>query len=100
MRGRKGLNCCRGGYREGRKGSRNYEKARVKLAKAYERLENTLRDYIHKVTTWLVKNYDVIVVEELKYANQYQLLCQSSRAVVFLAQLEILHTTYLFYFSL
>ncbi|WP_338598886.1 transposase [Sulfolobus tengchongensis] len=48
-----------------KKGSRNYEKARVKLAKAYEKLENTLNDYIHKITTWLVKNYDVIVVEKL-----------------------------------
>ncbi|ARM75489.1 RNA-guided endonuclease InsQ/TnpB family protein [Acidianus manzaensis] len=48
-----------------KRGSRNREKARLKLAKAYERLENTLADYIHKVTTWLVRNYDVIVVEEL-----------------------------------
>ena len=55
-----------------RKGSRNHEKARVKLAKAYERLENTLNDYIHKITTWLVNNYDIVVVEKLNTREMVQ----------------------------
>ncbi|BBL47287.1 transposase [Metallosphaera sedula] len=55
-----------------RKGSRNREKARVKLAKAHERLENTLNDYIHKITTWLVKDHDVIVVEKLNTQGMVQ----------------------------
>ncbi|ABP95670.1 MULTISPECIES: RNA-guided endonuclease InsQ/TnpB family protein [Metallosphaera] len=55
-----------------RRGSRNYEKARAKLAMAYERLENTLNDYIHKITTWLVKDHDVIVVEKLNTREMVQ----------------------------
>jgi putative transposase len=48
-----------------RKGSRNYEKARKKLAKMYEHVKNLMNDYIHKVTSWLVEQYDEIYVEDL-----------------------------------
>jgi putative transposase len=46
-------------------GSRNYEKVREKLAKIYEYVKNLMNDYIHKVTSWLVKQYDEIYVEDL-----------------------------------
>jgi len=48
-----------------RKGSRNYEKARKKLAKIDEHVKNLMSDYIHKVTSWLVEQYDEIYVEDL-----------------------------------
>ena len=48
-----------------RKGSRNYEKARKKLAKMYEHVKNLMNDYIHKVTSWLVEQYDEIYMEDL-----------------------------------
>ncbi|MFP3268356.1 MAG: transposase [Desulfurococcales archaeon] len=48
-----------------RKGSRNYEKVRKKLAKIHERVKNLMNDYIHKVTSWLVEQYDEIYVEDL-----------------------------------
>jgi len=48
-----------------KKGSRNYEKVRKKLAKIHEHVKNLMNDYIHKVTSWLVEQYDEIYVEDL-----------------------------------
>jgi len=48
-----------------RKGSKNWEKMRVKLVKAYERLYNQRRDFLHKLTLYYVRNYDVIILEDL-----------------------------------
>jgi putative transposase len=48
-----------------KKGSRNYEKVREKLAKLHEHVKNLMSDYIHKVTSWLVERYDEIYVEDL-----------------------------------
>jgi len=48
-----------------KKGSRNYEKVRKKLAKLHEHVKNLMNDYIHKVTSWLVEQYDEIYVEDL-----------------------------------
>jgi len=47
------------------KGSKNWEKARVKLAKAYEKLYNQRRDFLHKLALYYVRNYDVIILEDL-----------------------------------
>ena len=47
------------------KGSNNYEKARRKLAKAYEKLKNQRDDFLHKLSRFYVNNYDIIVVEDL-----------------------------------
>jgi len=48
-----------------KKGSRNYEKVRKKLAKIHEYVKNLMNDYIHKVTSWLIEQYDEIYVEDL-----------------------------------
>ena len=48
-----------------RKGSRTLEKSRLKLAIAYEKLGNKRKDYLHKITTNLVRDYDVICIEDL-----------------------------------
>lgn len=45
--------------------SKNYEKARIKLAKIWERYRNLMRDYIHKVTTSLIKDNQLICLEDL-----------------------------------
>jgi len=52
-----------------KKGSKNREKARIKLAKAYERLVNQRNDFLHKLSRFYVNNYDVICVEDLKIQN-------------------------------
>lgn len=47
------------------KGSKNRDKARRKLALAYERVTNQRKDFSHKVTKYLVSNYDTICLEDL-----------------------------------
>jgi len=47
------------------KGSRNREKQRIKLAKAYEKLVNQRNDFLHKLSRFYVNNYDLIAVEDL-----------------------------------
>jgi len=47
------------------KGSKNREKARLKLAKLYEKLENQRLDFLHKLSRYYVNNYDVVYVEDL-----------------------------------
>lgn len=47
------------------KGSNNREKARIRLAKAYEHLVNQRENYIHSVVNELLKYYDTIYMEDL-----------------------------------
>jgi len=56
-----------------KKGSKNYEKTRVKLAKLYKYARNLINDYLHKVTTWLVENYDIIYVENIRVEKLIQI---------------------------
>ncbi|GGM79471.1 hypothetical protein GCM10007108_17120 [Thermogymnomonas acidicola] len=49
-----------------KRGSRNHEKARRKLAKLHEHVKNLMSDYIHKVTSWFVEHYDEVYVEDLE----------------------------------
>lgn len=50
-------------------GSKNYMKAKVKLAKFHEYIVNSRKDYLHKISTFLVRNYDVICAETLRVKN-------------------------------
>lgn len=54
------------------KGSRNREKARMKLARQHEKVRNQRRDALHKMTTQIVRDYDVICTETLKSKNMMQ----------------------------
>ena len=46
-------------------GSRQYEKQRLKVARIHEKIANCRVDNLHKVSTELVRQYDIICVEEL-----------------------------------
>ena len=48
------------------KGSKNYEKARIKLARQHEKIMNQRTDFLQKLSTNLVKNHDLIALESLK----------------------------------
>lgn len=50
-------------------GSRNWEKARVKVARQHEKIHNKRQDFIHKATIDIVRNYDVICVEDLNVSG-------------------------------
>lgn len=46
------------------KDSKNREKARIKLAREYERISNQKTDLLQKLTTQLVRDYDVICIRD------------------------------------
>ena len=50
-------------------GSKNYEKAKIKLAKFHEYIVNSRKDYLHKISLYLVRNYDIICAETLRVKN-------------------------------
>lgn len=47
------------------KGSQSRRKARILVAKAYEKVSNQRRDFLHKVANLYVQNYGVLVFEDL-----------------------------------
>jgi len=47
------------------KGSSNWEKQRKRVAKVYEKVRNARRDFLHKLSRYLVNNYDYISFEDL-----------------------------------
>lgn len=52
-----------------KKGSLNRNKARVKVARAYSKITNSRKDFLHKLTTQLVRENQTIVVEDLAVKN-------------------------------
>lgn len=51
------------------KGSNRREKARIKVARLYEKITNQRNDTINKLSTELVRNYDLISIEDLSPKN-------------------------------
>ena len=51
------------------KGSNNRNKARVRLAKAWEKLTNQRKDFLQKLSTELIRKYDIICLEDLNVAG-------------------------------
>lgn len=47
----------------------NYQKQKIKVAKAYEKVTNQRKDFLHKLSTDIVKNQDIICMESLKVKN-------------------------------
>ena len=50
-------------------GSKNYEKARIKLAKLHEYIANCRKDYLHKISIHLAREYDIVCAETLQVKN-------------------------------
>ena len=50
-------------------GSKNYLKAKIKLARFHEYIANCRKDFLHKISILLIKEYDVICVETLQIKN-------------------------------
>jgi len=47
----------------------NYMKAKLMVAKYSEKIANQRKDYLHKISTELAKQYDVIKIEDLEASN-------------------------------
>lgn len=59
-------------YSKKTKGSKNQEKSRLKLAIAHEKLCNKRKDNLHKITTKLIKENDIICIENLNVKGMTQ----------------------------
>ena len=56
------------------KGSRNYQKQRKKVALCHEKVRNQRKDFQHKLSRNLAKQYDAVVVEDLNMKAMSQCL--------------------------
>lgn len=52
-----------------KKGSNNYKKVQKKVAKIHEKIRHQRQDFLNKLSTELIKNYDIICIEDLKPDN-------------------------------
>ena len=50
-------------------GSHRFEKARRRLAKAYERISNQRQDFLHKLSAKIIRENQTIVLEDLRVFN-------------------------------
>lgn len=75
------------------KGSCNRDKARLKVARLHEHITNQRTDFLHKLSTQLINDYDFIAIEDLQVKNMVRnhKLAKSISAVAwgeFVRQLE------------
>ncbi|MFP7487976.1 RNA-guided endonuclease TnpB family protein, partial [Priestia filamentosa] len=47
-------------------GSSNWRKQKQRVARLHEKITNIRTDFLHKVSTQLVKNHDLIAIEDLQ----------------------------------
>ncbi|MGL4454072.1 MAG: IS200/IS605 family element RNA-guided endonuclease TnpB [Sarcina sp.] len=52
-----------------KKGSSNYNKNKIRLARLHEKIYNARRDYLHKISTELINENQVICLEDLQVSN-------------------------------
>ena len=52
-----------------KKGSKNRNKQRILVAKVYERISNVRNDFLHKISTRLVRENQTIGIEDLQVSN-------------------------------
>lgn len=54
--------------------SKNYQKQKIRVARAYEKVRNCRKDWQHKESTRLANAYDIISVENINYKGMAQSL--------------------------
>ena len=52
--------------------SKNYLKAKTKLAREHAKVANIRKDSLHKITTYIVQKYDIICIEDLNVKGMMQ----------------------------
>ena len=52
-----------------KKGSNHYLKQKMVVALIHEHIRNQRQDYLHKISSFLVKNYDTICMEDLNVSG-------------------------------
>ena len=56
------------------KGSKNYIKQRIKVAKVHEKIANMRKDFLHKESHRIAENYDAVCIEDLNMKGLSQAL--------------------------
>lgn len=51
------------------KGSSNRNKARIKVARLQEHIANQRKDFLHKLSTKMIRNNDIVCIEDLQVKN-------------------------------
>ena len=46
--------------------AKNYQKQRIKVARIHEKIKNSRTDYLQKISTDVIKNHDIIGIEDLQ----------------------------------
>ncbi|MGI2759315.1 RNA-guided endonuclease TnpB family protein, partial [Bacillus cytotoxicus] len=49
--------------------AKNYQKQKRKVARIHENITNARTDYLQKISTYIVKNHDIIGMEDLQVSN-------------------------------
>lgn len=49
--------------------AKNYQKQKRKVARLHEKIVNARTDYLHKISTYIIKNHDVVGIEDLQVSN-------------------------------
>lgn len=57
------------------KGSNHYKEQKLVVALLYEKVRNQRQDYLHKISKYLVDNYDTICLEDLSVKNMVKNHC-------------------------
>ncbi len=58
-----------------KRGSRNRNKARLKVARLHEHIENQRTDFLHKASRKIADTYETVYVEDLKISNMVRNHC-------------------------
>lgn len=54
------------------RGGSNWNRARIKVARLQERIKHQRQDYLHKLSTELIRENDIICIEDLQVKNMVQ----------------------------
>lgn len=63
------LRRCQRALARKKKSSKNRERARIKVAKIHQKIQNQRLDFAHKLATYYIRNYDHVCVEDLRIKN-------------------------------
>ena len=61
-------------YFRQQKGGKNHEKTRLKIQQLHDHISNQRKDFLHKLSTAITKQYDVICVEDIDMGAMSQML--------------------------
>jgi putative transposase len=80
------------------KGSANRDKARLAVAKVHQRVRNQRNDFLHKLTTSLVRRFDGLCIEDLSLNGMAR--TKLSKSVLDAALARIIHQTCVYFSKL